>query len=247
MFAWNIFKEIQKILGDKKLMGTEGFLAFNLKLIPRALGAIIRALWTTINDLFLGLPGLIAKGLAAAGSYIFGALLDPFKKAWDWLGKTFLGKSPSELGLRIVEGITSVAGMIFDALSKPFRMFLAWVVDKIPFISKYSEKIRGGFTGGGAVETKATAAYMPAATITPTGTTVVGGAAGKPAAAAAQAYPEIDLMTETTGKSLLNAILGLRDDMTSGKIAVYMDTQLVSATIARQTEFRGGFGTNNVK
>jgi hypothetical protein len=97
------------------------------------------------------------------------------------------------------------------------------------------------------VETKATAAYMPAATITPTGTTVVGGAAGKPAAAAAQAYPEIDLMTETTGKSLLNAILGLRDDMTSGKIAVYMDTQLVSATIARQTEFRGGFGTNNVK
>jgi hypothetical protein len=132
-FVINIWKEIRKILNDPVLMGTKGFLAFNGKLILRAIGAVVRALWTTINDLFFGLPGAIVKGLASAGNAIFGALAQPFKDFWAWLGKWFLGQSPSTLGLLIVKGLEAVQSMLINLLVSPFKM--AWnLIKEIPFV-----------------------------------------------------------------------------------------------------------------
>ena len=44
--------------------------------------------------------------------------------------------------------------------------------------------------------------------------------------------------------NILAAINNLNSNLESGKIGVYVDGQLVSATIARQTNFKGGFGMN---
>ena len=52
---------------------------------------------------------------------------------------------------------------------------------------------------------------------------------------------------ETTEKLLsgiINSINGLRNDLTSGKVATNIDSQLVSTVSYRQTLFRKGYGTN---
>jgi hypothetical protein len=239
MFAWNIFQEIKKILNDPALMGTKGFFAFNGKLILRAIGAIVRALWTTFNDLFFGLPGLIIKGLASAGDAIFGAIISPFKTAWEWLGKTFLGNSPSQLGLSIVKGILSVSQMITDALMLPFRMFMSWA-SKLPIIGNVMNKL-------GVSSVQAQASNTPSvSTLTPTPTTINAAGQSKQIAAAEKTQEALDLMTDTTGQAIVRKLDELMTALKNGAIAVNMDSQLVSATIARQTDFRGGYGVNKV-
>ena len=143
-FAWNIFKGIKNILNDKTLMGTEGFFAFNGKLILRALGAIGKALWNTINDLAFGLPGALLSGLGSVIESIFGTLVSPFKKAWVWLSETFLGSSPSKLGLSIVKGITSIGSILYDAITSPFRNAFRWVTENIPLVGKLIKGLWGG-------------------------------------------------------------------------------------------------------
>ena len=100
-------------------------------------------------------------------------------------------------------------------------------------------------TGHKSVESRATAAYVPAATITPNGTTV--GISDKKKEATTTAADEKTslLMTDDTGKKLLEAINGLRADMNAGKIAVNMDGSKLSTVLARSLEFRGSFGSNH--
>ena len=65
---------------------------------------------------------------------IYDNLISPFKRVWSWLKKTFLGSSPSELGLMIVEGIIAVGGLIMNALISPFTK--AWnFIKGLPIIS----------------------------------------------------------------------------------------------------------------
>ena len=45
---------------------------------------------------------------------------------------------------------------------------------------------------------------------------------------------------------ILKAVNTLNSNMLAGKIGVYMDGQLLSSTLARQTAFKGGYGVNNV-
>lgn len=236
VFAWNIFQEIKKILNDPVLMGTKGFFAFNGKLILRAIGAIVRALWTTFNDLFFGLPGLIAKGLGAAGDYIFGSIAAPFKAVWAWLSKTFLGNSPSQLGLGIVKGILSVNQMIMDALMLPFKMFISWA-SKLPVIGKLIGQL-------GSIEAKVSSPSV-ASNITPVAQTSPT-QQSKQVATAEKTQEAANLMTNETGQMIVKKIDELITAMKNGGIGINMDGQLLSATLARQTEFRGGFGVNKV-
>jgi hypothetical protein len=56
----------------------------------------------------------------------------------------------------------------------------------------------------------------------------------------------VDMKSETAdlfNKALLSEIKGLREDLLSGKIAVNMDGQLVSATMNRNNSFRKNYGS----
>lgn len=240
MFAWNIIKNIKKILDDKELMSTKGFWEFNKKLIGKA----ITAIWNAFSDLFFDIPNLILKGLWAIVSGIGNAIIAGFKWAYNGV-KEWLGFSPSGIGLQIVQGIASVAPMVFDALTGPFRKGLAWIADKIPGMGKVADKLRDGFSGMvEPVEKRAAAAYVPVVTVTPQGTQVD----GQPQQQPQQAWEKKPETTDNYKmlQSIYDELCQLNKNLESGKIGFYVDGQLLSATLARQTEFRGGYGVNKV-
>lgn len=197
-----------------------------------------------IGNLLGSLGKWILKGIFGEQSAIYQAIVSPFKKIWDWLSNTFFGNSPSQLALNILKGVVAVQTMLFDAITYPWRHAFAWILNKIPGMGKFADKLKGG-AGGlvGGVEAKVTAPKVEN-TITPTPTQI---------ATAAQPTPQTAVesqQTQATGQKTLDDILVainmLNKNLMEGKIGFYVDGQLLSATIARQTEFRGGYGVNKV-
>lgn len=248
IFAYNIYKEIKNILSDKKLMNTKGFWAFNGALIARAVGGIVRALWKALNFFFMGLPGLVLDGIKGIGGMLSEAIQSPFKKAWAWLKTTFLGESPSTLGMMIVDGIRSIIPMIFDALTSPFKAGWSWIKKNVPGV-EWAAKKMGGAAGDNTlqkpIEQRMVGSYIPAATITPEKTelaTSPNSTGLKTEEKPADTTTLADVLK--SNNALLDAINGLRKDLNDGKVAVYMDSALVSTMMAKNIEFRGSFGVN---
>lgn len=228
------------------------------KAIP-VLGEVIMAI-QFIWNLFHRLNGIgaafhkgilngILFGLKAVGGALYDTLLKPFVEAWNWIKNIFVGHSPSALGMGIVKGITSVSAMLFDALSYPWRHFMAWVLDKIPGMGKFASTIRGGLSGitNKSVENETKAASIQSSTVTPVPTKAQNDN-GTTAQAQGANASQTSGQDSGSGKALqdiLSAINMLNANLEAGKIGIYIDGQLLSTTIARQTEFRRGFGTNN--
>lgn len=238
MFAWNIIQKIKGLLNDKELMSTQGFWEFNKKLIGKAIGAI----WDAFSELFFDLPNLILDGLKSIGSYIWETAKSWADGIWNGL-KSLIGFSPSELGLSILQGIVAIGPMLFDALTGPFRQGLAWIMDKIPGMGSVAEKLRGGVVGAMESVEQKLSNSSTGSTITP-GTTKLEVSQDK-SKAKEGAQPEAS-PTDRTLLDILNAINTLNSNLASGKIAINLDGQLVSTTLARQTEFKGGFGNNKI-
>lgn len=79
------------------------------------LGDYIYEKWTMLCDDFVG-------GIKSVGGDFLDNLKLPFVLFWDWVTNLgIFGKSPSDLGLAIVNGISSVGTMLFDALISPFK------------------------------------------------------------------------------------------------------------------------------
>lgn len=181
----------------------------------------------------------IINGFTSLAGSIWHALTDPFKRAWGWVKGLWGGSSPSQVGLSILNGIMSIGPMIFNALTAPFRKGMAWIIDKVPGMGKMAEKLRGGMSS--SVEKKATAAYIPAVNVTPKGTEVAP-FTRKPGEKGKDEKESNQPMSEATGQkicSLLEKILAKDNN-------IHMDGQLLSSHLARQTEFRGGYGVNKV-
>lgn len=208
-------------------------------------GPIAKFLWKWTNPIGLAITGV--KFLLEHFKHIGPALIDGFKSAWDWIKGIFVGKSPSNLGLGIVKGIVSIQAMLFDAITYPWRHAFAWIADKIPGMGKIADKLRGGAGGMvNSVEAKAAATYVPAAQVATTATQVNGTPTTKPQAQDAATTVVSDNVCLKTMENILDAIQNLNKNLESGKIGFYVDGQLLSATLARQTEFRGGYGVNKV-
>lgn len=228
-FIFHIVEEIKKILGDKELMSQKGFWNFNGHLILRAFGAIARAFWKTLNDLFFDIPNMIVKGLASVGNMLSDSITKPFKAALDWLHKWFLGNSPSQIGLMIVEGLVAVESMIMNALISPFKK--AWeFIKNLPLISH--------LFGGKGLDTS----------ITPDAQTNV--TVERPSASfdskksPSSLSTVIDSMNDELTKQMaavVDAVNGLRDDMRNGSITstVYLDSQKLDAAIGRRLGYTG--------
>ena len=198
----------------------------------------IDKVWGGIKSLY----NSVVNGIKSIGGIIMDALLWPYKAAWGIVKSLWGGNSPSQIGLSIVRGIISVGSMIFDALTSPFRKGIAWIADKIPGMSKFADKLRGGMQGMvNPVENRAQAAYISAVTVTPKGTEIAK-SEDKSKRSGEKEKAESELMSEETGLK----IVALLEKILSKDTNVSMDGQLLSAHLARQTEFRGGYGVNKV-
>lgn len=175
--------------------------------------------WKEAPDGFVG-------GLKAIGLALYDVFLKPFVDVWNWVKNIFVGKSPSKLGLGILEGIKAVGGMIFNALTFPYRML--WQFVKKIFSSlgglimaplKGVMRFVGSIFGGGAKTAE------PATGVGTTTTTT----ANQPAAN----NPNAQIIQK------LDELINL---MKSGGIAVNIDGNRASYLLAKNTTQRGGLG-----
>ena len=213
------------------------------------IGTLLRKIFPAIDEfatwawlkLFDMWDGMVA-GIKSIGPKVWRWIKWPFDKFSEWwYGVSGLpGKSASKLGLSIVTGILSVGTMIFDALTSPFRRGIAWIADKIPGMSKFADKLRGGVQGmTKPLENRAQAAYIPAVTVTPKGTEIAK-AKDKAKREGEKEKEESALMSEATGCK----IVALLEKILAKDSNIHMDGSLVSTTLARSIEFRGHYGVN---
>lgn len=231
-----------------------GFLGFAVKWVP-ILGWVITALqviyhlfkrWKAIfDDPNMNIVQKIFAGIWAIPMAIYDALLKPFVGAFKWIMSLFGGRSPSVLALNILKGIVAIGASLFDAITAPWRLALAWIFSKIPGMGKIAGKLAGGIRGSmsNSVEKKV---GDPGSESTIT-------AADRGAARTSQTQTneaeESKRLEEDKHRFLHDILEGinlLNKNLESGKIGFYVDGQLLSATIARQTEFRGGYGVNKI-
>ena len=187
--------------------------------------------------------GNIWKGLKAVGSAIYDTLIQPFVDAWNFV-KPWLGHSPSQIGLSIVKGLLSVGAMIFDALTSPWRLAMAWIMDKIPGMSNVATKLRGGISGmlNTPVENKIAASYIPAVQVTSNGNTIL-----NPEQRKTTSESEDSKKSKYSMDDVYDMLKLLNDNLIGGKVKagdVYLDSSLVSSVMSRELSFRGSFGTN---
>ncbi len=120
---WTQFLEnIPKVFGviGSVIGGTIASIIKIVDLPSKALGIFI----DTFHKMIENGPMAIVDGISAVNELILDAILSPFKSAWKYLKETFLGNSPSELGLEMLNGIQSVGSMILNAIIDPFKS--AW-------------------------------------------------------------------------------------------------------------------------
>lgn len=231
------------------------FLGPFLRVLP-IIGYVITAIqfliswWTHFRELAKDHNWFVA-GFYAIGLAVYDVLLKPFVDLYKWIKKHLGAHSPSEIGLAIVKGIVGVGTMLYDALTSPFRRGFAWILDHVPGMGGLAERLRGGMTGalrdGGVLEKKAAQVD-----ILQQPTTIAAGpvAATPTTPVAVDSTPDQkkqDDKDSGTMAEILKAINLLNSNLMAGRIGVYIDGQLMSATIARQTLFKGGYGVNQAK
>ena len=213
----------------------------------------VKYLWSSIllpmaefTAKWLNWPGLIFNGLKVVFSEIYNYIVGIFSKAWDYVTSWWGGHSPSKLGLTILQGIVSVGAMIFDALTSPWRKGLEWISDKIPGMSKFADKLRGGATEflNTPLETKVATSYIPAATFSPNGNKLATTGEDKTNPTTVKAEDKSQLMTEKTGQAIVDKLDALLTALKGGQIGINMDGSLLSTNLARHIEFKGNYGVN---
>ena len=180
------------------------------KFIP-GLGQIITGL-TFISSLLRNLQD--GKGWDSVRIALRDALIKPFFDAWDFI-KPWLGFSPSEIGLRIVKGISSIGSLLFDAIIQPFIMGYNWIQSS--FIGK----------------------LLPGGTIESPSLDMSTGDTSDSASNATSALNDI----KASNEMVVNKIDELITLMASGGIAVNLDGTKVNQALATSAYTRGSRGS----
>lgn len=178
--------------------------------ILQVFGNFAAAIYDTIAKPFYEIGEWISKKFNIAEAISDGlsksdiamSLIGIFDNVWMWLKKTFIGNSPSELGLGIVRGLVSVGEMIFSALISPFKKGLDFIL-KLPgfgMVAKAMEKVTGG-------------------------TLSVNSTSSTPATIS-------NTTTDATNKQIIDKLDELIGLMKSGGIAVNLDGRKVSQGLA---------------
>ena len=203
---------------------------------------------------FVAKDGLILGGLKAIGYALYRVLIGPFVDAFNWIMKK-LGwgaESPSGLGLSIVKGIASVGAMLYDVLTYPFRKAMSFITGLFGF-NDLSKKIEGGLSGmlkdRESVEKEITAKPLTVPVLNVTPQEITPTISSPDTNKVSDHLEQSNTQTKSTNDTLLDiltAINSLNSNLESGKIGIYIDGQLLNATLHRQTEFRKGYGVNNI-
>lgn len=189
---------------------------------------------------------------------VFAQLVAPFQQINSWLQSNSIVPSlsdsisadTSKIGESIVGNIVGIQSVVFNALTTPFQQFIEWVQTKLPdTMGVVSSKIKTSFESFSPdpilIEKRVRVVETDPFTIQPETIPVI-----RPSPEATPIVATEDRQKSkqdsVTLNQILNAINILNANLVNGKIAVNLDGQLVSATLARQTSFRGGYGTNNI-
>lgn len=235
IFAYNVIKRLFKLFNDPN-SGKMGFF--------ESIGNAFKLLFSSLIESFFDdfIVGIITGFFG-----MFGSLGKGFAKMiqgwWDSI-KEWLGHSESPIGKMIRIGIEAIGPAIYNALIQPFRNGLAWIAERIPGMGKYADKLRGNIDNSlnKPIESKINNTYVPATTITPN-TTKTDGDKKQKSNDESKSSAVVDTSNNLL-QDILVAINNLNKNLESGKIGFYIDGQLMSATLARTTEFRNGYGVN---
>ena len=113
-------------------------------------------------------------------------------------------------------------------------------------MSGIADKISGGVSGLLTKPLEARVSTDTKSTITPVGMKMAGAVATQ-TASAIESKEKSTAASDVLLGNILDAINILNKNLESGKIGFYIDGQLMSATLARQTEFRNGYGVNKAR
>jgi hypothetical protein len=166
----------------------------------------------------------------------FKVLKYPFEMVWDWLKTTFLGNSPSQLGLLMVKGIESVSTGLFDAITSPFKKAWDWIS------GLFNNKIIQPSIQTPAINSKNASVEVPLNEIVNDNEIKsyreLGNNKGKTEKSNSKTSYTMDM------SELVSEIKGLREDFRTGKISavVYLDSQLLKTSLDRNTLFLGTYG-----
>ena len=159
----------------------------------------------------------IAMGFKLIGAAIVKAFL-PFEAVEKYVNENWLGKSPSKIGLGIVKGITSIGGLLLDALIGPFVKGYNYISKYVPGTSelKMPSEVLADMTG----DSKKT----------------------KDSITATNGESLLAQSIQTGNQQMIAKIDQLINLMANGGIAVNMDGQRVQNALSRANYRSGGFG-----
>lgn len=227
---------IWKYWGHISLIGSRflGVVGRFSPMLARVLGPIglvitgLVAIWNigkrilnVINDPNMNIGQKILAGVKAVGEGLFETIVSPFKMAFQWLEKTFLGNSPSLIGERMVKGVKAISPSMFGELVTPYKKAKSAISKIFGVDNSYGNIQTAGVTNSVAEDLKSEAQRSRYNQQSQSGN------------------------LESLLMNVITSINGLRQDLVDGKVAVYLDSQLVSLHTQRNTQFRRGYGTNN--
>jgi hypothetical protein len=199
---------------------------------------------------------VILKGLASLVVEIPNIIIGAFNAAWEGI-KKWLGFSPSELGLSIVDGIKSVVDMLFDVITYPFKKGFELIKSAVSEVGTFlKDTFSGAFTFIiGALEKvwekmKGIGSFI-SDTIGKTFSFVgriVGTSEETPSKTATESKTSVktdDLLINTivnSNRVLAEKLDKLTSMMASGQIAVYIDGQRANQLLATSNSKFGSFG-----
>jgi len=199
---------------------------------------------------------VILKGLFFLAAAIPSIIIGAFETAWQGI-KKWLGFSPSELGLTIVDGIKSVVDMLFEVLTYPFRKAFQLIKSAVSEVGSFiKDTFSGAFTFIiNALEKvwekmKGIGSFI-SETIGKTFNFVgriVGASDETPSKTTAESKTSVkndDLLINTivnSNRVLAEKLDKLTSMMASGQIAVYIDGQRANQLLATSNAKFGSFG-----
>jgi regulator of replication initiation timing len=219
---------------------------------------------------------VIIDGLVGSGAAMLDALILPFKGFLSWIGSFSLTNVFKSLASGLispfkalfsfdvgqvatpVDGIisilkssfTGIQPIIFDSLMAPFQKFIDWITTKFPdtmgIVSNQLKASLASITFDPIIlEKRLLGVETKPVEVHSENIPIVQSNVSKPVSSLTEERQKDDA-DSTTLVEILKSLNVLNANLMAGKIAVNIDGQLISATLARQTAFKGGYGTNNV-
>lgn len=165
----------------------------------------------------------VIDGIRSAGSTILRWMKSPFESFFNWFydSSGIPGKSPSKIGLSIVDGIISIGSSLITALTTPFTSAFTFITELFGRIPEFITKV---FKRGFDFVTK-----LPGMGLL---TKAIDTFSGNKTADVNQKVETVQTKQDDTNRLILEKLTELTNLMKSGGIAINMDGRRVSEALA---------------